>query len=224
MSRLPWIIGGGALAAYWWSRNDRRPSRASAAMPFVGVLPGRWVWPVASWNGRAPVISDGFNSPRPGLPRHGGVDIMFRRQSGDLFAPKTPNGSKLFVMPDEHPVLAASDGVVWSAMKTPHGNAVVIDHGKGRGATFYTHLDKMLVTPTAKAASKQHVRAGQMLGTVGFNPLDGERLKHLLCAAAHNRCNAERHVMRSECRRRAIPCNPRRPRLHITETTSRRSR
>lgn len=172
---LPWIIGGG-LAAYWWTRDERRPR---TVLPFVGVLPGRWVWPVASWNGRAPVVSDGFNSPRPGLPLHGGLDIMFRRQPGDTFAAGTPNGTKLFVMPNDHPVIAASDGVVWSAMQTPHGNAVVIDHGKERGATFYTHLDKMLVTPTAKAASKQPVRAGQMIGTVGFSPLDGQKIKHL---------------------------------------------
>lgn len=175
MSRLPWILGGGALAAYWWTRNHRVVS----TQPFVGTLPGRWVWPVASWNGRAPVISDGFNSPRPGLPRHGGVDIMLRRQAGDTFGVGTPNGTKLFVMPDEHPVLAASDGVIWSAMKTPHGHAIVIDHGPRKVATFYTHLDKMLVAPTAKAASKQHVRAGQMIGTVGFSPLDAQKIKHL---------------------------------------------
>ena len=223
MSKLPWIIGGGALAAYWWTRERHGSARSLSAMPYLGPLPGRWVWPVASWNGRAAVISDGFNSPRPGLPRHGGVDIMFRRQPGDTLAPKTPNGSKLFVMPDDHAVLAASDGVVWSAMQTPHGNAVVIDHGPRKVATFYTHLDKLLVTPTAKGASKQQVRAGQVIGTVGFSPLDGEKLKHLLCAAAHNRCNAERLVMRSRRCRCAIACNGRRSRLHIT-VASRRSR
>jgi hypothetical protein len=177
VSKLPWLIGGGALAAYWWSRGDRR--RSHSMLPFVGTLSGRWVWPVASWNGRAPVISDGFNSPRAGLPRHGGVDIMFRRLPTDTLAARTPNGSKLFVMPDDHPVLAASDGSVWSAMNTPHGNAVVIDHGKHGAATFYTHLDRMLVTPTARGASKQEVRAGQMIGTVGFSPLDAQKLKHL---------------------------------------------
>ncbi|MDQ3341608.1 MAG: phospholipase D-like domain-containing protein [Myxococcota bacterium] len=179
MSKLTWIIGGGALAAYWWTRDERRDSATSNVTPYLGTFPGRWVWPVASWNGRAPTISDGFNSPRPGLPRHGGVDIMFKRHPSDTFAAKTPNASKLYVMPDGHAVVAASDGVVWSAMKTPHGNAVVIDHGPRKVSTFYTHLDKLLVTPTAKAASKQQVRVGQVIGTVGFSPLDGQKLKHL---------------------------------------------
>lgn len=176
MRDLPWIVGGGALAYYVWSRSREH---ARESRPAITALPGRWVWPVASWGTRRPVISDGFDSPRPGLPRHGGVDIMFRREPGDTFAAGTPNGTRMFVMPDEHPVLAASDGVVWSAMKTPHGHAVVIDHGPRKVATFYTHLDKLLVTPTARAASKQRVQAGQPLGTVGFSPLDAQRIKHL---------------------------------------------
>lgn len=177
MSKLPWLVGGAALA-YWWTR-DRRNTTPSAVLPFDGTLPGRWVWPVATWNRRTPVISDGFNSPRTGLPRHGGVDIMFRRQPDDTFQRGTPNGSKLFVMPDAHPVLAASDGVVWSAMKTPHGYAVVIDHGPRKIATFYTHLDRLDVIETASAKSKQQVKAGQQIGTVGFSPLDSQKLKHL---------------------------------------------
>ncbi|MDQ3301485.1 MAG: peptidoglycan DD-metalloendopeptidase family protein [Myxococcota bacterium] len=132
-----------------------------------------------SWKGRVPIVSDGFDTPRPGRPRHGGVDIMFRRLPADTYKPGTPNGSKLHVMPDGIAVLAASDGVVWSAMQTPRGHAVVIDHGPLKVATFYAHLDKLLVIPTARAASKQRVRAGQAIGTVGFSPLDGEKLKHL---------------------------------------------
>jgi hypothetical protein len=187
VSDLPWIIGGGAIAAYLWTRGAKRasasPARASGVMtapgPSVVTLTGRWVWPVASWNGRRPVISDGFNSPRPGLARHGGADIMFRRESTDIFVPGTPNGSKMFVMPDDVPVLAAADGVVWSAMQTPHGSAVVIDHAPQKVATFYTHLDKLFVAPTSRAATKQRVKAGQAIGTVGFSPLDVQKLKHL---------------------------------------------
>jgi hypothetical protein len=177
MDRLPFVIGGGALAAY----ALMRPSRASAATAPrpTAPLPGHWIWPVQSWNGRRPVVSSGFNSPRPGLPRHGGVDIMFERLPNDAFKPGTPNGSKGNVMPDDIAVLAAADGMVWSAMQTPRGHAVVIEHSPLSIATFYAHLDKLSVAPTARAETKQRVRAGQMIGTVGFSPLDGEKLKHL---------------------------------------------
>lgn len=174
MSRLPWIAGAGALAWYAWSRRDRHAHAPSAPVPaFAGPLPGRWVWPVPRWNGRAPIISDGFDSPRPGLPRHGGVDVMFARASADAFKPRTPNGSTHFVMPDGLVALAASDGVVWSADRIPTGFAVVIDHSPTKAATFYAHLEKLLV---AKGA---HVRAGQPIGTIGASPLDAEHLKHL---------------------------------------------
>ncbi len=53
---------------------------------------------------------------------------MYARLPADSFKAGTPNGTKAFVMPDDIAVLAASDGVVWSAMQTPRGHAVVIDH------------------------------------------------------------------------------------------------
>lgn len=187
MSRLPWIVGlgGGAAALYFWSRN-RAPlssSNLSPARIAPAKLEGRWIWPVASWQGRAPTVSDGFNSRRAGFDRHGGADVMFARTASDAaLKPGTPNASKRFVMPDGIHALAASDGVVWSAMQTPRGYAVVIDHGK-RGphpvATFYTHLDNMLVQPTARGASKERVSAGQTIGTIGFDPLDHQKLQHL---------------------------------------------
>jgi hypothetical protein len=67
-------------------------------------------------------------------------------------------------------------------LKTPQGWAVLIDHGK-RGhyliSTFYTHLDRLLVKETDRAASKQRVTAGQPIGVIGFSPLDPEKIKHL---------------------------------------------
>ncbi|MFN0246126.1 MAG: peptidoglycan DD-metalloendopeptidase family protein [Kofleriaceae bacterium] len=179
MSGLAWLVGGGALATYWWSRTSPKTTSSQPPPVVKAPPPGQWVWPVAAWKGRSPVVSDGFHSPRPGVARHGGVDIMFKRLPADSFKAGTPNASKAFVMPDGHPVLAASDGVVWSAMPTTRGYAVVIDHGPRKLATFYTHLDKMLVAPTARGATKQRVRAGEPIGTVGFSPLDGEKLKHL---------------------------------------------
>ena len=178
MSRLPLLLGGSALAAYLWSRTRTHPSSASPST-LASTFSGRWVWPVQNYNGRPVIVSDGFNSPRPGVPRHGGVDLMFKRNASDAFKPGTSNGTKAFVMPEDIAVVAASEGAVWSAMKTSRGHAVVIEHGPRKVATFYTHLDTLLVTPTSRGQSKQRVRAGDILGTVGFSPLDGEKLKHL---------------------------------------------
>ena len=176
MSRVPWLVGGGAVAAYLWTRTRASNSPPAAiASPFEG----RWVWPVQIWNSRRPVISDGFYSPRPGVPRHGGVDIMFQRLPSDTLKAGTSNGTKSFVMPDDIAVVAAADGVIWSAMKTARGHAVVIDHSPQKIATFYAHLDTLAVRTTARAESRQRVRAGEVIGTVGFSPLDGQKLKHL---------------------------------------------
>lgn len=175
MRAWPLLVGGG-LAAYAWAR---RGSTSVHSAVHVGPLSGRWVWPVPRWNGRMPMISDGFDSPRPGVPRHGGVDIMFARLPADAFKAGTPNASKLFVMPDGLTAVAASDGVVRSAMNTPHGFAVVIDHAPYKVATFYTHLEKLLVAAAGPGKSNERVRAGQPIGIIGASPLDAGHLKHL---------------------------------------------
>ena len=190
MRVLPWIVGGG-VAAYALTREARPPLRPAPAHPLgpVGPVPivpldgtfaGRWVWPVPSWQGRSPTVSDGFGSPRPGGIRHGGVDIMFARLPSDPLRAGSPNGSAHHVMPDDMVALAVADGVVWSAMQTPRGFAVVIDHAPAaKVATFYTHLDRLLVQPTANAKAGERIRAGQPIGIIGADPLDGEHLKHL---------------------------------------------
>jgi Peptidase family M23 len=172
----PWIIGGG-VAVYALTRGRREKSASSS---FSGPLAGRWVWPVPTWQGRKPTVSDGFGSARPGGIRHGGVDVMFARLPSDTLRVGTPNGAAHHVMPNGMVALAAADGVVWSASQTPRGFAVVIDHSPtAKVATFYTHLEKLLVTPTANAKAGQRVRAGQPIGIIGADPLDGEHLKHL---------------------------------------------
>jgi hypothetical protein len=174
MRVLPLIIGGG-VAAFALSRGRSK----HVLPPFPGPLAGHWVWPVPTWQGRRATISDGFGTPRPGGVRHAGVDIMFARLASDTLRAGTPNGSAQHVMPDELVAVAASDGVVWSATQTPRGFAVVIDHAPTKVATFYTHLEKLLVTPTANAKSGQHVRAGEPIGVIGSDPLDPAHLKHL---------------------------------------------
>ncbi len=164
------------LIATWQTPGKPAPPKGGA----VVQLNGRWVWPVPRWQGRAPVISDGFGSQRPGM-RHMGVDIMFARIASAPF-PNGPNGSKGFVMPDAWMAIAASDGVLWSSGRTPRGYAVVVDHGSV--ATFYTHLETLFV-PEVKPMSKvggppqMQIKAGQPLGVIGADPMDGQRLKHL---------------------------------------------
>jgi murein DD-endopeptidase MepM/ murein hydrolase activator NlpD len=149
---------------------------------YLVQLTGRWGWPVPRWQGRAPVISDGYGSPRPGTI-HQGVDIMFARIASDAFSPSGPNGTKLFVMPDSWPAVAASDGVLWSAGPTLRGYAVVVDHGNV--ATFYQHLNTLLVpetkppAPGAPRAKLIPIKAGQPLGVIGGDPSNPPHLKHL---------------------------------------------
>jgi murein DD-endopeptidase MepM/ murein hydrolase activator NlpD len=172
--------------------STKTPHITTSVPPFTGevsvtkqpapvVLAGRWGWPVPRWQGRAPVISDGFGSSRP-PGKHLGADLMFARVSSDPF-PNGPNGTKLFVMPDAWMAVAASDGVLWSAGHTPRGFAIVVDHGNV--ATFYQHLDVLFVPetqPPAKGAPRGQlipIKAGQPLGVIGADPLDPSRLKHL---------------------------------------------
>jgi murein DD-endopeptidase MepM/ murein hydrolase activator NlpD len=184
-SRLPWLIGGGVVAAYVLSRHGRVPLAAIAPADVADAtapLPGRWVWPVPIWNGRKPVVSSGWGSVRDnGTRLHKGADIMFHRVAGDPFAVGSANGSKSYVMPDGLVAVAASDGIVWSARMTSRGFAVVVDHGApSKVATFYQHLSSLLVTPTERARAEQRVMAGKPLGIIGGDPTDGtQKLKHL---------------------------------------------
>jgi murein DD-endopeptidase MepM/ murein hydrolase activator NlpD len=171
MRALPWLLGGSAAAVglYYWTRRDAPRNDAP--------LPGRWVWPVGVWQGRKPEITDGFSSkrrtPAGDIITHGGVDVMYRRQPSDTWRAGTPHGTPNFVMPDDRAALAASDGVVWFAAKTPRGWTVIIDHAPRKLATYYTHLSSLLV------ATKQQVSAGTPIGVIGADPLDGEHLMHL---------------------------------------------
>lgn len=114
--------------------------------------------------------------------KHMGVDVMFGRTAADPYPVGSPNGSRGYVMPDHWPAVAASDGVLWSAGRTPRGYAVVIDHGNV--ATFYQHLETLFVPETTPQrgvprSERIAIRAGQPLGVIGADPLDGEHLKHL---------------------------------------------
>ena len=110
---------------------------------------------------------------------------MYRRKSiadRPEYRAGTSDGSTMYFAPPNTPILAAKDGRVWSVQKTPRGWAVVIDHGKP-WATFYQHLERVDLEPHAHGKSQSGiattVKAGDMIGTMGFDPLDSAKLRHL---------------------------------------------
>ncbi len=196
----PILAVGAGLGTAWLLTRDRDPKRApldeaidrvvpgvSPVPPIVAnataleLPPGRWVWPLPRWQGRVPVISDGWGSPRDGgARRHKGADLMYRRGFlGDLialFPPTSPHSLWHFV-PDRTVALAAADATIWSATRTPRGYSVVLSHGKP-WATYYTHLDSLFVPETTRGAGGHRVVAGQPLGIVGADPTN-PAIRHL---------------------------------------------
>lgn len=118
------------------------------------------VWPMEVLSsGDRPVITQEYRGAQDPSP-HLGVDLMYRDASGRAY------------VPDDASVVAAADGVVWSAARAPRGWTVVIDHGKPY-ATFYTHMSSVNV------AKGQRIAAGGKIGVVGADPLDAARVTHL---------------------------------------------
>jgi murein DD-endopeptidase MepM/ murein hydrolase activator NlpD len=177
------LVGAGALVATV-AASSRAPSNGpNGTTDDDGET---WVWPLPSWSGYPPAISDGFGTWRTDASgkriQHMGVDLMYARRGARdqvaAFPPRTAHGSAGSFMPDAVPVLAVRDASVWSAAKTSRGYAVVLDHGPP-WATFYQHMSEMFVEATQRGRSGQRVRAGDVLGYVGADPLDGEGLMHL---------------------------------------------
>lgn len=151
-----------------------------------------WAWPLPSIRveGRTypATISDGLGSPRPGGRRHDGVDVDYQRSSrSDLvtrYPPGTSSGTRGFFAPPGVPVLAARAGRVWSAGRTARGIMVVIDHGKP-WSTLYQHLDSTTLSRHARGldvgtGTPTLVRAGDVLGVMGADPVQGTRaFRHL---------------------------------------------
>ncbi|MBP8806716.1 MAG: M23 family metallopeptidase [Kofleriaceae bacterium] len=151
---------------------------APAAMP-AATAPDRWagwVWPLPSWQGYAPRVSDGFGSPRDnGTRRHLGADVMYRRRTaGDqaaTFPPRRPYSRWHFVPPGT-PAMAMGPGVVVRAERTPRGGTVLVRHASPNVVTYYTHLGELFVRVG------QVVRAGQAIGVVSSDP-SGPEIDHL---------------------------------------------
>lgn len=183
------LLGAGALAAELVAGAAELASSAASSPDGDRRTPipsGVWVWPLPSWQGYAPTITDTFLSWRTDAAgnrvRHNGVDIMYARRDAsdqvDTYPPGTPAGSPRSFMPLAIPVLAVRDATVWSADRSKRGFEVVLDHGPP-WASYYQHLDQMFLIPTQRGASKQRVRAGDVIGHVGADPTDREGLRHL---------------------------------------------
>jgi murein DD-endopeptidase MepM/ murein hydrolase activator NlpD len=163
----------------------------------VGSLVEGWVYPIPDWKGYVATISDGpGDNKRDGGKRgHNGCDLDYRAKSkSDLpqFIARTHQRSSggLFFCPDGIPVLAARDGVLWSAGNSERGWQVVIDHGKPF-ATYYQHMIRLFVPLASKGVvadaglieiegkpkaplGKVHVKAGDVIGLVGADPTQGK--------------------------------------------------
>lgn len=175
--------------------------------------PTLWHWPVPdllSGQGVAVEYHPAVVSQEFRRPSHLGVDVMFKRlqlASGlDMgeYKPGTHDGSDVFFAPQHVPVLAARDGVVWSVDTSARGIEVVLDHGKPF-ATYYQHLATTILPPMFKGKGRDgsviRVRAGDVIGTMGYDPTDPEGLRHLHFAVWLNGDNDSsvdpEHSMRS---------------------------
>lgn len=165
-----------------------------------------WMWPVptlyppGSDNGYPATVSSGFDSKRKkkdgsGYRPHVGMDIMYRRREKLRDRPEYPatvkssdgfvSGSTWFFAPPLTPILAARPGRIWSVQKRTDGGgwSVVIDHG-APWATYYTHLATVNVAEAVGGKRRdgqppELVEAGTVIGTMGGNESDSERLRHL---------------------------------------------
>lgn len=138
-----------------------------------------WNWPVPIWNGRSPVISDGFKSEKTDDHRqHLGADVMFRKEAGDPGFPVS--SEKHFTAQGTNtPVIAAGPGKIWDAGP---GRAlqISIDHGAvsrntGGVVTWYQHLSSF----SRKWKKGDLVKAGDILGTMGGDVPPHYELIHL---------------------------------------------
>ncbi|RIL07183.1 MAG: peptidase M23 [Proteobacteria bacterium] len=95
--------------------------------------------PVAGVSRRA--LRDSWGAPRSGSRAHQGIDIF------------APRGT---------PVVASTEGIVWSTGESPRGGRVVWLLGPGRQLHYYAHLDRV-----ADLEPGRRIRAGDVVGWVG---------------------------------------------------------
>ena len=204
---LPWVLGGGAVAAaafYLWPR-DRTTNRSSADRANSGAttttqpgstsgnsagasagtavsrsepLPGRWVWPVGVWNNRKPAISDGFH----GVRREPNSNAIIEHGGVDIMYRRQPADPWRAGSPNGTPNWIMPDQ---RAALAASDGVVWSAANTPRGWTVVIdHGPRKLATyythlSSLLVSAKQAVRAGTPIGIIGGDPLDGEHLKHL---------------------------------------------
>lgn len=133
-----------------------------------------WVWPIpdveeTTSNGLRVLPATISQEFRRGS--HSGVDLMYL--DPDVRA-------RRFRVPVGTPVLAARAGRLWSVSRSPRGWQVVVDHG-APFATYYQHIEEVDPEIASAATGKNgaQLAAGTRLGTVGFDPTDAARVRHL---------------------------------------------
>jgi len=162
------------VVAYQQSHDldaDGKPGPATLAKLRPAALRKVYPLPVLP-DLRKPQITSGHKSRNPSRPNHDGCDLFYRWQEsdgavklGDGGATRDAAGKPRWFIPAGLCAIAAADGVVSAASKTPTGWRVWINHADGN-RTGYFHLRDARVT------KGQEVSAGHPLGEVGDNPRD----------------------------------------------------
>ena len=144
---------------------DRANTIDTGAM-LRSTIPGAapWVWPLPMLGTHAPNVAQ---RAHPDDEPHPGAVLVYRQ-------PEAGDGGPRYGVPDGVPALAAGSGVVRFAGPTPAGLAVIIDHPSG-AATHYAPLASLAVDAVRGAP----VTVGQPIGTVGHDPDDPDRARHL---------------------------------------------
>lgn len=174
---FPLILGAALLTELDSPVRDDRPPE----------MPGTWVWPVPRFKSNIDPMSLGSYDPVMSqeyrASDHHGIDVMFQRKSADdrlEFVAGTHDASRGFFAPPGVPILAPHDALVWSCDKHPLGRGwqIVLDMGKPY-AFYMLHMSEVYVQTTQRGESKERVTAGQVIGLMGYDPIDPQGLRHL---------------------------------------------
>jgi len=138
------------------------------------------VWPLASINGRAPVIL-GADKSDPNC-----INLAYPRIDANDAVQSCPigtsNGTATHLMPQMTPALAVDGGEITFAGELEHGFGIIIDHGNG-WASQYANLQAIVAIRTDLYRPRpQYVRAGDTIGYVGApEPGAFKQLRFALC-------------------------------------------